>query len=119
VKTVSDPENASRAFLGVIIVPALTVPASVRSEYGMLILALIFFSKTLYWVGLFNLSIGFVNLLPLAPFDGYRMLREVVDSTRLGPTAVKKVTYAVSAAMLALLVANMIPLFVMLAQSVT
>jgi membrane-associated protease RseP (regulator of RpoE activity) len=99
-----NPENASVAFLG------MYTENNIAGKYGMDIGALNFLWTTLTWMIFFNLNVALVNLLPIAPFDGWRMLREVMYVFRISELHAKKIVYAIVAFCLILLLINAIPL---------
>lgn len=51
-------------------------------------------SNFLYWSALFNLGIGLINLLPILPLDGGRMLIAFIDSIRIRWASLRKVKYS-------------------------
>ena len=65
------PENPEKGFIG--IQPAQHVKSKVGMEWVILPL---FFS--LYWIYLLNVGIGLMNLFPLIPLDGGRMIDDLL-----------------------------------------
>jgi hypothetical protein len=98
------PENASIAYLG------MYTENNIAGKYGLDIGILNFLWTTLTWMIFFNMNVALVNLLPIAPFDGWRMLREVMYVFRISEEHAKKVVYAIVAFCLVLLLINAIPL---------
>ena len=58
----------------------------------------------------FNINIGLVNLLPVIPFDGGRMFKELATTFKLSVQNVNRLIYAVVSATLIIFLINMIPL---------
>ena len=98
------PSNASIAFLG------MYTENNIGGRYGLDIGLLNFIWTTLTWMIFFNLNVALVNLLPIAPFDGWRMLREVMYVFKISEVHAKKIVYAIVAFCLILLLINAIPL---------
>lgn len=48
----------------------------------------------IYWSAVFNIGIGFINLIPLLPLDGGRMMIALSDSFRLAKARLTKKDYA-------------------------
>ncbi len=70
VKLGNHPEKPGKGYLG--IYPAQNVVSKVGAEW--LILPLFF---SFYWIYVLNIGIGLMNLFPLVPLDGGRMLDDV------------------------------------------
>jgi membrane-associated protease RseP (regulator of RpoE activity) len=99
------PENASVGFLGIY------TENNIKGNYGLDVGFLNFLWTALMWTIFFNINVALVNLLPIAPFDGWRMLREVMYVFRISEVAAKKIVYAIVAFCLILMLINAIPLF--------
>ena len=56
-----------------------------------------------------------VNLLPVVPFDGGHMFKEVVSTLDLSKAAINRVTYVCAGLMAVLFLVNVLPLLRMLA----
>jgi membrane-associated protease RseP (regulator of RpoE activity) len=101
------PENPKKGFIGI-------QPAQhVRSKVGMewLILPLFF---SLYWIYLLNVGIGLMNLFPLVPLDGGRMLDDLLKEY-LPERPATPIRYATIGIGLALLGLNLWPAIMNLA----
>jgi membrane-associated protease RseP (regulator of RpoE activity) len=98
------PENASVAYLG------MYTENNIKGKYGLDMELLNFVWTTLTWMIFFNLNVALVNLLPLAPFDGWRMLREVMYVFRISEEHARKIVYAIVAFCLILILINALPL---------
>jgi len=101
VKLGAHPDDPSKGFLG--IYPA----QNMRSKIGFdwLIMPLFF---SLYWIYVLNIGIGLMNLFPLVPLDGGRMLDDVFK--RYLPEGVANpVRYLTIGLGLLLLAINLIP----------
>lgn len=94
VKTVSNPQDKSKSYLGVQFRP--NMPAW---EWHLL--------NLFNWIIQLNLGIGIINLLPLGPIDGGRMLSAALRRF-IGEKKALKIFGAVSMISLFLLLANII-----------
>lgn len=104
LKTTNDPENESRAVFGIALTPNIS-----------LIVKIIMFIKTaLFWIFFFNINIALVNLLPIAPFDGWRMIKEVMLTFDIREKTAKNIIYGILAFTVLLFLINTLPLFDML-----
>ncbi len=63
-------------------------------------------SNLLYWIFVFNIGIGIINLLPLGPIDGGRMLGTLLQNKVKNKKLAMKLFSTVSTASLLLLLAN-------------
>jgi len=71
--------------------------------------AISFVDQMMRWIGLINLGIGIVNLLPLKPLDGGLMFEEVME--KVYPNRKDQAVKVMSALMLALLVGSLLGAF--------
>jgi len=83
---------------------------NIKGKNGLDVGTLNFLWTTLTWVLFFNLNVALVNILPIAPFDGWRMLQEVMYVFRISEEHARKVVYAIVAFCLVLLLINAMPL---------
>jgi len=104
VTTGKSLDNESIAFLG------MYTENNIKGKNGLDVGTLNFLWTTLTWVLFFNLNVALVNILPIAPFDGWRMLQEVMYVFRISEEHARKVVYAIVAFCLVLLLINAMPL---------
>lgn len=107
VTAAASPENSSVAFLG------MYTENNLKGRYGLSMDYVNFVWTTLIWMVFFNLNVALVNLLPIAPFDGWRMLKEVMYVFKISEQHAKNIVYAIVAFCLVLLLINAIPLVTM------
>ncbi|MBW2975114.1 M50 family metallopeptidase [Candidatus Woesearchaeota archaeon] len=70
-----DPENESKAYLGIYILEKTKIKESFVERYGRFTPpVIIWFIGLFYWLHVLNLGIGLFNLAPIGPLDGGRML---------------------------------------------
>ncbi len=69
------PEDPSKAYLGVFLGTNLKEPS-----LGWLFAILEWLVRLLSWVFTLSIGLGLANLLPIGPFDGGRMFRELITS---------------------------------------
>lgn len=75
VKTVVNPENASKAYVGVYVSQHTDLKPSVADRWGdKLPWSMFYLLQFLQWLFILSLGIGMANLLPLGPVDGGRMM---------------------------------------------
>nr|WP_148266038.1 site-2 protease family protein [Pyrococcus sp. ST04] len=100
IKLAEHPERPGKGFIG--IYPAPHLVSKIGFDKPLMVL---FF--TFYWIYVLNLGVGLMNLLPLYPLDGGRMLMDSLKE--LWPRFGKHVGYSIMAISLLLLVINIIP----------
>lgn len=93
--SVKSPEGSGGSYIGVLLMSH--IPG--------------FIHQILFWIFFINFSISLVNLLPVIPLDGGRMLKELVKSFNVEEKKGKKIIYGVITFILILVVVNMWPLF--------
>jgi membrane-associated protease RseP (regulator of RpoE activity) len=112
IRLVENPEQPRRGFIGVYLRENIRLRGVIG---GLLGAGIVFFIlESMGWIAFFNINIALVNLLPIVPFDGGRMLREVVETLRLSDLDTRRVLYSVVLVTALLFIINMIPLFRML-----
>jgi membrane-associated protease RseP (regulator of RpoE activity) len=75
VTTVTSPENASKAHIGIFVSQHNVLKQEVASRWGdRLPWGAFYLLQFLQWLFILNFGIGLANLLPLGPVDGGRML---------------------------------------------
>ncbi len=107
-------EEPERGYIGIYLMENLEFsgPASGFINVGLLS----FVINALSWIAFFNVNIALVNLLPVIPFDGGRMFKEVVSTMNLSEGGVNRIVYAVVAFTALIFLVNLIPLLSMLAE---
>jgi len=101
IKTAADPTNSSHALMGVEISPAYSPkfaflsPAYPQEAF-----------ETVFWLANVLVSVAFINMLPLPPFDGAHYLDVILNALRL--KRVKEVQLAFYGLSLALLSMNLL-----------
>ncbi|MBD3388909.1 MAG: hypothetical protein GF416_07570 [Candidatus Altiarchaeales archaeon] len=103
-----NPEEPGRGYLGVYILENMRV--SGKAGVFLSIPVMSFIINTLVWIAFFNVNIALVNLLPVIPFDGGRMLKEFVSTLRVSQVSIDRVLYTMVGLMILLLLVNVIPL---------
>jgi len=103
-----NPDNPGKGFIG--IRPTQYVTSKVGHDNVILPL---FFS--LYWIYMLNIGIGLMNLFPLVPLDGGRMLDDVIKEY-LPEKVAKPIRYATIGIGLFLLALNVLPAILNLAR---
>jgi membrane-associated protease RseP (regulator of RpoE activity) len=69
-----------------------------------------FILESLGWIAFFNINICLVNLLPILPFDGGRMFKELISTMEMTQVNINRVLYASIAFMALLFLVNTLPL---------
>ena len=79
VITATNPEDSSRGWMGINKMTQIIKPKPEVNELGIMGLGFIYAFSI--WVFMFNLGIGLINLLPIGPLDGGRMVKTVLLKT--------------------------------------
>lgn len=98
------PDNSTRAYLGVagsLVLPAVTFLPGLQ---------FLFLYQLLFWIFVFSIGIGLVNLLPIKPLDGGLVFEELIGHFT---TKTKTIVKAVSSIMLLLLIFNLVGPFLL------
>ena len=93
---IENPSTKGKAFVGINFRQSYPYPG--LFEFGTL----------LYWIFIFNIGIGIMNLLPLGPIDGGRMLQLVLSKKIKKKKTAMKIFGLISVASLLLLIGNVI-----------
>lgn len=104
--------NPDKGFVGVYLVDNMKLKPKYAGVLSMSLYGFIY--QMLKWVIFFNINIALVNLLPVIPFDGGRMFKEIVETLRISEEGVNKIVFAVVGFTAILFLVNMIPLFSMM-----
>ncbi|MBW2999146.1 site-2 protease family protein [Candidatus Woesearchaeota archaeon] len=76
ITTAADPKNASKSYIGVFVSQNIKIKDAVTAKYGERLPNLVFyFQKFFVWLFIITLGIGVINLVPLGPVDGGRILQ--------------------------------------------
>ncbi len=107
IKTAQDPNNASRAFIGISGIDNIIVPKEQFAGIagGWLQSVLLYLYSLFKWLFFLNLGIGLFNLLPLKPLDGGLIFEEIAKE--FFGKAWKSAYTTVAAATLGLLLMNL------------
>ncbi|NJE25655.1 PDZ domain-containing protein [Thermococcus sp. MV5] len=97
----SHPDNPKKGYLGVY--PAQHITSKIG--FDTIILPISF---SLYWIYILNLGIGLMNLFPIIPLDGGKMLDDILKSF-LPSKIAKSITYLFVGVGLFLLAINLFP----------
>ncbi len=99
IKLGKSPQNESNVFMGI----------SFSPDYGNFFsAAFMWFVFLIAWCYMLNIGIGLVNLLPLGPIDGGRMLKVVIDKIIKNPKKANMVWAKISFLFLIVLLANIL-----------
>jgi membrane-associated protease RseP (regulator of RpoE activity) len=71
------------------------------------------FSSSLFWIFFFNLNIALVNLLPIVPFDGGKMVIELLTLFKVKEDLLKNIVYMLLAIGIVVMLINAYPLIYM------
>ncbi len=96
IKLGENPENKSRAYIGIVVAPYNGV--------------LDFITKALFWIWFINFNLSLVNLLPVVPFDGWRILEELAKTFQVNQKEAMNIVKGVVAFSMLLLLLNALPL---------
>lgn len=73
-----------------------------------------FLVGVLFWTYFFNVNVAMANLLPIVPFDGGKMIVELMSIFKLGEEMIKRIVYALLFIGLLIMLINAYPLLDML-----
>ncbi|MGZ7043055.1 MAG: site-2 protease family protein [Methanobacterium sp.] len=108
IKLASNPNNQSLSYAGFRADNHLVVNKDVANTYGDVIPWILFYIEQLAtWIGLLNLAVGTINLLPMKPLDGGKMFEELLGY-KLSKEKVKPIVNTVSYILIAVLVVNIV-----------
>ncbi len=112
IKTISRPDDISKAYLGVNFKQNLDLKESVRARFGNLPWAISYLMQLFYWIFLLNIGVGLINLLPLGPVDGGQMIKVTLLAKLKNKVAALRIMSLISIFALFLLLLNIIgPIF--------
>lgn len=108
ITTTSNPDDKSRALIGINFKPFYTSNSALEIKYNFLS----FIYGLFYWIFLLNIGVGLINLLPLGPVDGGQMIRaSILDRFKNKKSALKLVSFISLFALLLLLLNIIGPIF--------
>ena len=94
--TGTNPNNATKGYIGIRSQSNLVVNQNVASKYGNILPWFLYdLSYLLYWIFLLNFAVGTFNLLPMKPLDGGLMLEELLRY-KISENTVQKIINPVS-----------------------
>ena len=95
LETMAHPENSSRGYIGISFIQHM------KNEW---------LYQTFFWIFFLSFNIALVNLLPIVPFDGGRMLKEVMTTFKINELTTEWVLRGVITLVLLVLLVNAFPL---------
>ncbi len=106
ITTAENPDQANKSFIGIAgpFGQSYALKDNIKAKFGDVMPHIETLKMILFWVFLINAGVGIVNLLPLKPLDGGIIFEEIISDMT---TNARKVTGAVSIAMLLLLLFNL------------
>ncbi len=111
ITAAENPDNPERAFIGISWLPY-------NQLTGFILPLMNFLFWSLFWIFFINLNISLVNVLPMAPFDGWRMLKEVMRTFDVSEIRARMFVRSVLALMILLLLINTLPIFTSVLNSI-
>jgi len=93
----SNPDDPEKAYIGI-----SWVPYNPLMEFILL---------SLFWIFFINFNISLVNVLPMAPFDGWKMVKEIMLTFDVSDLTARRFLKGILAVTLLLLLVNALPLF--------
>ena len=110
VKTTENPENSTKAFIGINGVETFYVYTGLLNNIGVVsdefIYIISWFRFLLFWILIINFGVGLFNLFPIKPLDGGLMFEEILKHYYKGEN-VKKIMNFVSLIVLFLILFNL------------
>lgn len=74
----SDPNNKSKAYMGVFLEQVSEPSESAKAKFGFTISIMLWFYGLFLWIANLNLMIGIINFLPIWILDGGRVFRDLI-----------------------------------------
>lgn len=112
VNTIQNPNNASRAYIGIEFKQDIAVRPDLKAKFGNLPFGLYYLLRLFYWIFALNIGIGIINLLPLGPIDGGRMAKAALQAKAQKKNALKIFTILTYISLFLLLANIIMPYFV-------
>ena len=106
IKTIQDAENPSKGFIGISIESELEPEQNVNTYFFN---SLLWIHQLFIWLFIFSLGIGLVNLLPLGPLDGGRMLYVTLPLFTKNEKVTKKIFNLISLISFLAILINFLP----------
>jgi membrane-associated protease RseP (regulator of RpoE activity) len=103
-----EPVGSGKGYIGIVVIN------SIKGNFGLDLGLLDFIWAALGYLIFFNFNVALVNILPVAPFDGWRMMTEILSVFGISQETTKKVVYTIVAFGIMLLFINALPLFGMI-----
>lgn len=104
ITAAENPNELGRGFIGISWLPY-------NQLTGFILPLMNFLVWSLFWIFFININISLVNVLPMAPFDGWRMLKEVMLTFNISEITARRFVRGVLVLMILLLLINTLPLF--------
>lgn len=111
--TTTNPNNSSQSYIGISFFQSRDIKESTYSMFWKLPWLLIYLLQLFNWIFILNIGIGVINLLPLGPIDGGRMLKDTLMEKMKNEELAKKIFKTVSYVSLFLLIINIIGPYIM------
>ncbi len=73
------PNETGKPYVGLQFKSNIVLKPEAEEKFGKLPWALVYLIQLLYWLFVLNLGIGIINLLPLGPLDGGKMVKSILD----------------------------------------
>ena len=108
IKTEKNPNNSTRAYIGIRSSVNMEVNENVAKTYGDQIPWVWMYLKDLFWwIFFLNFAVGTFNLLPVKPLDGGLMLEEALRY-KLSDDQIKPIIYTISILLISVVAVSVI-----------
>jgi membrane-associated protease RseP (regulator of RpoE activity) len=108
IKTVANPNNASKAYVGIRMGNNMVVNPEVSMTWGNALPWIVFpLVDLFYWIFILNFLVGTFNLLPMKPLDGGVMFEELLRY-KLSKERARTITYSLSVFLVSILVVSIV-----------
>jgi membrane-associated protease RseP (regulator of RpoE activity) len=109
ITTIPNKEGLNKAYIGVQFYTNFETRPAIKAKCGNLLPKLFIYGVTLVeWLVILNIGIGLINLLPLGPIDGGRMVKAVLEAKIKDVRKRKRIFWAISVISLAILLGSII-----------
>lgn len=108
LKTVANPNNASKSFLGVNVGNDLAIKPAISNTWGNILPWIPYvLNDYLFWIFFLNFAVGIINLLPARPLDGGLIFEELL-TYRISKATVDRITSGLSIFLWSILIVGIV-----------
>jgi len=103
IKTGIHPNIEGRGYIGITYAPAINKQMKNFENFIKILI------DALKWIFLLNFLVGITNLMPISPFDGGKMVEEIIASLNLNKEIIEHIMLVITGIVLFLIIINILP----------